>query len=336
MTGENRGRPRRRAYDAPVRAPLAGLVWLAACYTPEIATGVPCAPNGRCPEGQSCMAGVCGVPGLFDAAIDTPPPDKDGDGRPDMVDNCRDDPNPDQENEDNDAFGDACDPCPVFADVTVEDPDHDNISNACDPNPMLSGDRIETFESFHHGLPATWMPQTGTWTAGSDAIRIDAPAETPQSIVVPTSATDHIQVFASVTIETVASAVVHFFEVSLPNDQPRNLGIGCQVVQTGMDAGTRYLSLWDGLDPATNLPPRPSGVERGQAQFMWKEGITYVVSLKRIGTSYTCRVTSPDGAVPLEANGSSSLGASVASPTVVLRARSLAAHVNWVMVIRSP
>lgn len=321
-----------------MRAPLLALVWIAACYTPEVPTGVACAPNGRCPEGQSCVAMMCVIPGLIDAAIDTPPPpDKDGDGKPDMIDNCPDDVNPDQENEDGDKFGDACDPCPVFADDTPDDQDHDGVADACDPNPMLSGDKIELFESFHHGLPATWMPRTGAWTAGSDSVRIDAPADTPQYIAVPASATDHIQVLASVVIETVAPAVVHYFEVSLPNDGTTNLGIGCEAVQPEMTDTVRYLSLWDGLDPTTRLPPRPAGKELGSASsFTWDVGKTYVMSLKREGNIYTCRVVSSDGAVTLEARGSSNSGSSVASPNVVLRARSLAAHVNWVMVIRSP
>jgi hypothetical protein len=316
-----------------VRASLAGLLCLAACYAPDIARGVECAPNGRCPEGQICDGRVCVIPGLIDAAVDATIPDEDGDGVPDMTDNCPAVANADQDNEDKDRFGDACDPCPAFGDDTPGDQDRDGVADACDPNPMLAGDRIELFEGFHKGLPS-WM-RTGTWTASDDAVQIDAPAETAQYMIVPASATDRVQVFASIEIDTVATAVVHFFEVSLPNDAASNLGIGCEVFQPE-PANGRYLSLWDGLNPTTNLPPRPPGRELGQAAFAWDVKRNYVVSLKRMGTSYTCRITSPDGSVPLDALGSSSSGAGLASPTAVIRARSLAARVLWVMVVRSP
>jgi hypothetical protein len=333
ITGENHGRAGRCAYDAHVRAPLAGLLCLAACYTPEIPTGIACAPNGLCPEGQACIDRMCVIPGLVDAAVDAELPDKDGDRVPDMTDNCPDDANADQDNEDKDKFGDACDPCPAFADDTPRDQDRDGVADACDPNPMLAGDDIELFEGFHKGLP-DWM-RTGTWTAADDSIAIDAPAETAHYMIVPASATDRVQVFASVEIDTVATAVVHFFEVSLPNDAANNLGIGCEVFQPEPASG-RYLSLWDGLNPTTNLPPRPPGRELGQTTFAWDVKRNYVVSLKRVATTYSCRVTSPDGAVPLEALGSSSSGTGLAAPTVVIRARSLAARVLWVMVVRSP
>jgi len=319
-----------------VRATLVGLVWLAACYTPEIAPGVPCAPNGRCPEGQSCIERVCVIPGLIDAGVDAVLLDMDGDGKPDVMDNCPDKANPDQENEDGDQFGNACDPCPAFADDTPDDDDKDGVANACDPNPMQSGDVIELFEGFHHGLPA-WT-KTGSWTAITDGIRIDAPAEVADYIVVPASVTDHVQVFASVEIETVATAVVHYFEVALPNDVANNRGIGCEIVQTAVDpTNARYLSLWDGLNSTPNDPPRPPGRELGNAPtFTWDVKQTYVVSLRRVGTLYTCRVLFNNGTVTLDAPGTSGNGAGVTSPTVVLRARSLAAHVNWVMVVRSP
>jgi hypothetical protein len=44
----------------------------------------------------------------------TLPPDADGDGVPDAVDNCPAIPNPTQADLDNDGHGDDCDPCPTF------------------------------------------------------------------------------------------------------------------------------------------------------------------------------------------------------------------------------
>jgi hypothetical protein len=317
----------RRAYDARVRGTLAGLLWIAACYTPSIAPGVPCSTDGLCPEGQMCVATVCVIPGQFDAGIDTMLPDKDNDGVPDMMDNCPDVANPDQANEDGDKFGDLCDPCPPFRNDNPSDPDKDGVADACDPNPMIAGDKIELFEGFHHGLPA-WM-RTGAWTTSGDAIRIDAAANTSEYLVVPADPPDHVTVFASVVIEAEASAPTHFVEVALPNDTPMNLGIGCELYQPDTAAG-RYLSLWDGL--FSTAPGR----ELGNAVLPWIDNTEYVVSLKRLGTTYTCRVTDPASTIPLDARGTSSSGASVSQPTAVVRARSVAARVNWVMVVRSP
>ena len=59
------------------------------------------------------------------------PPDFDGDGVPDIYDNCAGDPNPDQLDSDFDGLGDVCDSCPFAIDDGI-DSDFDGVDNACD------------------------------------------------------------------------------------------------------------------------------------------------------------------------------------------------------------
>ena len=62
------------------------------------------------------------------AAGDT---DADGDGVPDVVDNCPSLPNPDQTNSDRDRFGDACDNCPYLPNNDQADRDGDGVGDRC-------------------------------------------------------------------------------------------------------------------------------------------------------------------------------------------------------------
>jgi uncharacterized protein (TIGR03382 family) len=72
--------------------------------------------------------------------------DSDGDGVPDVLDNCPDVPNPDQKDTDHDGIGDACsndmdgdgipnakDNCPLVPNPDQADSDNDGIGDACDP-----------------------------------------------------------------------------------------------------------------------------------------------------------------------------------------------------------
>lgn len=325
MAGENRGRSMGRLYDARVRGTLAGLLLIAACYTPQIAPGVPCSTDGLCPEGQSCMAGVCQILGAIDASIDSAPADRDNDGVPDMMDNCPDVPNPDQANEDGDMFGDACDPCPPFKNDPPMDPDRDDVADPCDPNPMVAGDRIELFETFRHGLPA-WT-KTANWTAVDGAVEVTAAAGTKEYLIVPVESSDHVTVSASVVITAVPTAAEHYLDIAVPNDTTNNAGIQCELYQPMAETG-RYLSLWDGF--FQNF----TGREIGNHQLPWENGKEYVISLTRVGTSYACFVTDPAPTLRLDAAGTSS--STTATPTAVILANSLSARINWVMVVRSP
>ncbi len=61
------------------------------------------------------------------------PPDTDGDGAPDDMDNCPNTPNEDQADADEDGVGDACDNCVDTANPDQRDFDGDGRGDACDP-----------------------------------------------------------------------------------------------------------------------------------------------------------------------------------------------------------
>ncbi len=63
------------------------------------------------------------------------PPDLDGDGVPDLDDNCRLTRNPDQADADGDGVGDVCDNCPGTANADQADADGDGTGDVCDACP---------------------------------------------------------------------------------------------------------------------------------------------------------------------------------------------------------
>ena len=84
--------------------------------------------------------------------------DTDGDGLPDVMDNCAEVTNVEQRDHDDDGRGDACDGCPHLLD-TGGDGDGDGVGDACDPRPTEPGDRIAFFEGFYADV--AWTPVIG-------------------------------------------------------------------------------------------------------------------------------------------------------------------------------
>lgn len=80
-------------------------------------------------------------------------PDKDGDGVPDLDDNCPSTPNPDQADPDGDKIGAACDSC------DGSDQDHDQIPFGCDPCPCgtdKDGDNVCDVQTIFTGDCDGW------------------------------------------------------------------------------------------------------------------------------------------------------------------------------------
>jgi pectate lyase len=92
--------------------------------------GVGCAFGDACTgsfEPTSDFGSLCCAGGTC-----TAPPDSDGDGVADALDDCPDDPNPGQWDRDGDGVGNKCDDCPRTSDPFQDDADGDGIGDACD------------------------------------------------------------------------------------------------------------------------------------------------------------------------------------------------------------
>jgi len=81
------------------------------------------------------------VVGIETVVIDVAPPDSDGDGTGDGMDNCPNTPNPSQSDLDGDQLGDQCDNCPAVFNDDQADMDGDGIGDLCDPD--VDGDGID-------------------------------------------------------------------------------------------------------------------------------------------------------------------------------------------------
>ena len=123
-----------------------------------------------------------------DAAVIPPDAqDSDGDGHPDLLDNCPTKPNPDQADEDSDGFGDVCDDCPLEVDPDPHDADGDGVGDVCDPHPqnpvnpdcLLVLDTLRDPASFdQHWSIVTTAGGTGTVTPAAGHVTIAAGTRT--------------------------------------------------------------------------------------------------------------------------------------------------------------
>jgi parallel beta-helix repeat protein len=90
----------------------------------------------NCPEDPNKVE-----PGECGCGVPDTNDDKDADGIPDCIDTCPNEPDSNQMDTDVDGLGDACDNCPSVYNPVQQDNDNDGIGDACDPDkvPTLSG-----------------------------------------------------------------------------------------------------------------------------------------------------------------------------------------------------
>jgi hypothetical protein len=191
-------------------------------------------PNEVCPAGFDCKAGYCRLPGenlscsvvLGDGGVDgkivdgDPDADSDNDSVADDVDNCRLDPNTDQNDEDGDLLGDVCDPCPPFARWTTPlgtaadanaDADGDSVGDGCDPDPDLPGHKRILFSGFKTMPPNTVITPAatlGAWVLANNRISANVDETTGSQIVFPiiVDATQEQWVSTNVVVTSIAAA----------------------------------------------------------------------------------------------------------------------------------
>ena len=94
--------------------------------------------------------------------IDAPLADQDGDGIPDIRDNCPTVYNPSQSDIDGDGIGDACDLCPTIPNKDNHDEDGDQIGDICDDCPGVPDFQVDMFTT-GVGNACSPSPNIGTY-----------------------------------------------------------------------------------------------------------------------------------------------------------------------------
>jgi hypothetical protein len=244
-------------------------------------------------------------------ATATPLVDTDGDGIPDIYDNCPTVPNPDQHDHDGDGRGDVCDVCPHIADTGV-DADNDGVGDACDPRPTTPGDRIALFDGFYG--PTSWSAVIGndSWQYGSGATQ-PSPDGVYQIVRPDKLGTVFVDVRLRVDQESAsgtrhsAGIVVGYQDTS----QYFFCGFASTVAGTEVDAGEVYTD-WQGAQYAQQSAPFGAAMTGDwavlQARTMVGQNVTQLDCLGARGIATFApaayqSTTGPGGAIGLRTNG---------------------------------
>jgi hypothetical protein len=262
-----------------------------------------------------------------------PPPDGDGDGVPDLTDNCVAIPNATQANEDGDPLGDACDNCPHVVNPDQLTADGDLVGDACDPEPTLDGDVILYFDGFNGAArAAAWTVGSGADTWGVSGGVMHQPATTREQKILYLAGLSATEV----TID-VAMTPTNIPPSIDANDKERVTGVVAAYTPVINSAGTgREAHVGDII----TSPDVAAWVEvgavtdtggAGSIQFDYLTNVmstgTYLLRAHVVNGSQNAAATEPGGAaVKIEDTDATAAG------TIGLRTRNLAADYAYVVV----
>jgi hypothetical protein len=241
---------------------------LAGCFQPSPPRGLAC--ETECPNGETCVDGLCHPEGYtapdadpVDAPVDgvlapdaNLDPDNDGILTPD--DNCPSVTNQNQHDEDGDKFGDACDPCPMLFGGD-EDTDSDGVGDACDPQPAVAKQHWVVFEPFTSASTMWNYPTTGVvandvMTLTGQTAQLKIGAKSARIFVggtitnVSSSATSHQ---FGIWPDSTTSTNQYYFEAFDKTEGPEN---GFRLMAFDSVA-SNYIK----LDEVLYVPPLPNG-----------------------------------------------------------------------------
>ena len=172
-----------------------------------------------------------------DAALTETLPDGDGDGIPDVADNCPMIANSPQSDIDRDLRGDLCDECPLIASAPSGDEDKDGIGDLCDPHPLVIGDCLLLVDTFRDA--AAFKTQ---WTVTRSEIQSTVTVESgglvirpfmPGSTVLVTENTTSGMLANVAVLGTAPDKVANVAAISSHNGA---VSYGCRLVQPSVAA----------------------------------------------------------------------------------------------------
>jgi hypothetical protein len=186
-------------------------------------------------------------------------PDDDGDGLPNVADNCPTIAN-DGHDVDDDGVGDACDNCPLVPNgAQGTRGDGDAIGDFCDPSPTLDGDCLVLLDTFANaGDPrATWDIDGERFEPIGHALRVQPEAGPITFLARGLTGRYDVQILADIAITS--GGVIALSNVASPTDNTycgvRYDGINLGAI--GADSGSRVGTAV--VQVIGDIRPKPAG-----------------------------------------------------------------------------
>jgi len=242
--------------------------------------------------------------------------DPDGDGIVGALDNCPAIANADQANEDGDRFGDACDPCPPVADADpLLDQDGDGVSDDCDPFPAVAGDAIAVFEGFTR--TPVGAEQIGTWTYAAGHVAVTSSLNEVSGLTWPITGGNET-VSAHMTIDAMFGNLV-----------ARPVGVTHEFNAASADGLMCVFGVNPSNSPVVAIADNKTTTAIAATATTAMVGSMRTLASRRTASNYFC--TDFSGASLMASSNLASV-----PNRVGLFARSVSAHFDWILIIKSP